>query len=636
MVLSFIALLCLIDRASAISMTASLSPGNGNITKSPSTVVVLTFDEPITQLVASDLMATTQALRGDAVSAGLSANLSNFQAISASEYVVDLELLPKEASVTLEGTVAITTFHIPGNTVKDAAGNFNAKDIYTPVTFDSEKPLVDITTVNGLFSFKPKWEFVIEFSEIVVGFNADSIQISMIPHTKDFKVEIQSVRAVTSSPSHYQLLLDIVGEGIFTVEISPGSVLDLAGNSNNGAAVTVVRDTTPPNIAMEVTCKDKDVLLDGNGKYQISDSRDFFVTVFFSEEVQQFHNSYLSLNAITQGAAGQTPPECISCDAGADTTVSPAGNSERWYVEALPPSSEARGELAVDTRVWQVAVNSLVSFNGTHLELELSINPETISDMAGNRAPRPPGPGNRKNTASVIVMANLSAFATLDDKVPTEEEEEVLVMGTTLDIFLIVLLASLIVASGILAFLMYMKRRKDRQKAKRAFEAHAAKVFREYGDPSKFGGLVFDQIVEYGTRNGYGQKRSEEGARRLMKAADTNRDGVLSSEEFLEWLTKVITKGKVINKKHVRELRTQFAITSRPRRRKKRTRARPVRSKRNFSNEPRNPSPSKEPMLSKKQQRNRGEPRNLSPTKEPILRKNQDAHASDVKVTVAL
>ena len=52
----------------------------------------------------------------------------------------------------------------------------------------------------------------------------------------------------------------------------------------------------------------------------------------------------------------------------------------------------------------------------------------------------------------------------------------------------------------------YLKRKKDRERALKAFEHHSLLVFREYGDSSKFGGLVFDQIVEYGTRNGFGRK----------------------------------------------------------------------------------------------------------------------------------
>ena len=57
-----------------------------------------------------------------------------------------------------------------------------------------------------------------------------------------------------------------------------------------------------------------------------------------------------------------------------------------------------------------------------------------------------------------------------------------------------------------------------------------------------------------------------------MKAADTDRDGVLTHEEFLVWLKKVIAKGEPVNKAHVRELRTQFALSSRKRRRVKRSR----------------------------------------------------------------
>lgn len=171
-----------------------------------------------------------------------------------------------------------------------------------------------------------------------------------------------------------------------------------------------------------------------------------------------------------------------------------------------------------------------------NLTVSLQVKEGGVVDRAGNVSPLKDSAGRMLLVVVDVRGQNSTIIVPPPPPTPAGEQK---VGSITLNalIGIVCALAALLL---LCVLLVCWKKRKEANEAPDAFKRYGRLVYAEYGVPPTPAGLTMEQIVQYGIDNGYEEARSRVAAQRLLKDADTNGDGLLSSDEFVAWLAKVI------------------------------------------------------------------------------------------------
>jgi len=335
------------------------------------------------------------------------------------------------------------------------------------------------------------------FGEHIVGFTTSHVQVSL---DTAMSAGAPEITLLNRSLGEYLVQIpEISGEGFVNVTVNP--VADLAGNlatgPNASQTVSIIRDITPATLN----------LTSQNGTYV---SSSFRVLVQSSEPIVSFDDSAILLS-ISQGR----------------------GAAAHTAVQSLSPDNTSFEFTVQD-------IHRAVDDNGTYspsMTVLIQVKEGSLSDRAGNPSPA------QNHSVQLSVVVNLTGVASITEPfhpAPVVLSDQVQKVG---NISLKALIAIVCSLGGVLVccvILVCLKRRKEANEAPDAFKKYGRQVYAEYGAPATPAGLTLEQIVQYGIANDYDEQRSRVAAQRLMKAADTDNDGLLSEDEFVAWLKKVI------------------------------------------------------------------------------------------------
>ena len=187
----------------SVAPTVSMSSTTSSSTNNTPISVTITFSEPVTGFVVSDI-AVTNATAG------------NFAAIDAGHYTVEL-------TPTADGAV---TTNIAAGVANDLAGNPNAAAPAFSRTFDTVQPTVTISSTAGDPNNLSPMPVTLVFSEPVTGFAVDDISPT--------NATVANFHATDGAHYSFDLYPSIVGT--VYVDIAEGVTQDAAGNPNVAAA----------------------------------------------------------------------------------------------------------------------------------------------------------------------------------------------------------------------------------------------------------------------------------------------------------------------------------------------------------------------------------------------------------------
>ncbi len=225
----------------------------GSETNQTSYTATFTFSEDVTGFDLSDIIVTNGVK-------------SNFVQVSASVYTATI-------SPTVQGPVVV---NVPADRAQDTSGNNNTASNNSTLIYDFTQPLVNISgsaLENGPFTA------TFTFTEVVTGFAAGDIQI-----TNGTVSNLTSADGIT-----YTALITPAADGALTLSVTGSTVLDNAGNSNPASdTFTTSIDSSVPTVSVSGPAGPV------NG--------DFTTTFTFSEEVNGFVNTDVSLVNATMGA----------------------------------------------------------------------------------------------------------------------------------------------------------------------------------------------------------------------------------------------------------------------------------------------------------------------------------------------
>ena len=227
--------------------TATIAP-NGTTNDADPIVFTITFDEAVTGVDVADLSA----------SGSLSSTLtmSNFTALSATEYTVEVTGMAYDEDVTLTLTAS-------GSGIEDEAANALATDATSTVTYvDVKAPIATITPNATTINDDPIL-FTITFDEVVTGVDVADLSatgsvtgdLGLVNFTAASETEYTVEVAGMVSGEDVTLTLAVSGSGIQDKELN-----DLAADAS--ATVTYV-DVTPAvaTIAPDASTSNDDPIL---------------------------------------------------------------------------------------------------------------------------------------------------------------------------------------------------------------------------------------------------------------------------------------------------------------------------------------------------------------------------------------
>lgn len=400
---------------------------------------------------------------------------------------------PPSPSVELPFLLQVATNSL--QSARNTPGPDAARDLV--LIYDSKGPTPNVTSLMGEYSNRDAFPVGVLFGERVANFTLDDVTI--IPGVGMNYSDVTLALLNQTNGQFLITLLGLSGEGPISLAVRP--VADVVGNINGLArTVTIIRDVTPAVIA----------LTSDAGPNVKGDS--FAVSINSSEPLIQFEAEDLMITiAQGRGAAGLTPLQNRTSD----------NTSFGLNVQGIAPAAATDGSYA------------------PNLTVSVQVREGSVSDRAGNLSPLKDSPGRVLLVVVDVSGQNVTVIpnARSTPVVVSDSVQRVGSISLGGLIGIVVALAALLVCCCIL---MCLKRRKEHNEAPDAFKRYGRKVYAEYGVPPTPAGLTEAQIVHYGIVMGYDEPRSKVAAERLLKAADKNGDGLLSEEEFLAWLAKVI------------------------------------------------------------------------------------------------
>lgn len=196
------------------------------ITNSTPETVSFTFSEAVSDFDISDISVTNGG------------TLSNFTAVSATEYTVDLNFAD-------DGSYQIT---VNENTFSDNAGNLNDQAFNLDFVYDATKPTGFIDGPNTIGS--EPITIGVFFTEAITAFNLTDLEV-INGSLSNLEGPLPAPDGLPQTWVQYNFSLNADGSGDVIVNLPAGEVSDNAGNTNDLATKTVTYDATPPEITLD-------------------------------------------------------------------------------------------------------------------------------------------------------------------------------------------------------------------------------------------------------------------------------------------------------------------------------------------------------------------------------------------------
>jgi LPXTG-site transpeptidase (sortase) family protein len=196
-----------------ISPTISITPASSSPTNDSPITFNITFSEDVVNFTIGDISVTN----------GTKGNFSG----SGSTYSVNVT----------PGSDGAVTFNIGAGVANDATGNGNTASATISITYDGTAPTVSITSSVGSSTNVAPIPVTFTFSELVTGFTSTDIAVTN-GASSDF----------SGSGLTYTANITPAAEGTVTVNVGAGVAIDHVGNGNTSGSLSVVYDTTAPNL----------------------------------------------------------------------------------------------------------------------------------------------------------------------------------------------------------------------------------------------------------------------------------------------------------------------------------------------------------------------------------------------------
>ncbi|MCK4664978.1 MAG: hypothetical protein KAT68_19060 [Bacteroidales bacterium] len=198
--------------------SVSLSTMEDNPTNSNLFEITIEFSEEITGFDVGDI----------SVVSGAASNLN-----TSNDTIFTADITP-----TAEGLI---TINIDSDVAVDNAGNQNTGSNMLEINFDSTLPSVSLSTIEDNPTNSNLFEITIEFSEKVTGFDVGDISV----------VNGTASNLNTSNDTIFTADITPTADGLITININSGVVVDNAGNSNTGSNMLEINfDSTRPSVSL--------------------------------------------------------------------------------------------------------------------------------------------------------------------------------------------------------------------------------------------------------------------------------------------------------------------------------------------------------------------------------------------------
>ena len=239
------------SQAPSVSLTSTA----GNPTNSSPIPVTITFLESVSDFVAGDITV------GNGTKGALSG--------SGTSYTIN---------ITPSGEGAVT-IDVAAGVAHDAAGNANTAAAQLSRTYDSQGPIVSLSSTAGNSTNSSPIPVTITFTEPVSDFVAGDITVSN--GTKG---------GLSGSGTSYTIDITPSGQGSITIDVAVGVVHDAIGNANSSATqLSRIYDTQTPTVSLSSIATEP------------TNSSPIPVIISFSESVSGFDVSDIT---VTNGSKG--------------------------------------------------------------------------------------------------------------------------------------------------------------------------------------------------------------------------------------------------------------------------------------------------------------------------------------------
>jgi hypothetical protein len=171
-------------------------------------------------------------------------------------------------------TDGLVTVNVPADIAADSAGNYNLAADQFSINYDGTSPTVEITSSEPDPTNQSPFEVVIEFSEMVSGFELSDVQV-----TNGSAADLS-----TSDDVMYTLSIVPAADGLVKIDIPEGIAQDNAGNSNLSAPqFTIEFLETAPEVSITTTEPDP------------TNNQHITLNVVFTSEISGFEKTDLQL-----------------------------------------------------------------------------------------------------------------------------------------------------------------------------------------------------------------------------------------------------------------------------------------------------------------------------------------------------
>lgn len=356
--------------------TATLSYTGSNPTNITPFEISISFNEPVKEFEDTDLLTTN----GMVTSLIMLDNM-NYRA---------------EISPINQGQVFI---ELPADAFKDEAGNLNNEAANTvSIRYDTNLPVVSLSTTVGDTTNAATFSLTMEFSEPVKGFAAEDLLIGNAT-ASEFNTSDSTVFTASIQP---------IQDGKIDLSIAQNMVQDAAGNYNGASnLLTIVSDRTSPTFVIPNLPK-------------VNNGTAFAAQLFVTEKVTgSFGPANIQVsNATISDFVGLTP---FFSGMGANFTVTPNGSGDISFQIAAGAVSDAAGNgntamapIAVlyDATAPTVSITAPNNvLGGTAFEISFQFSEKTLGLLASEVTLTGGNLGELSTTDSLLYKGMLTPLA---------------------------------------------------------------------------------------------------------------------------------------------------------------------------------------------------------------------------------
>lgn len=199
----------------SVSPDVTISSPTNASTNQTSIPVTISFSEPVTGFIVSDLIISNGSVNS----------------FSGSGSIYTLNLVPSS-----EGAV---TLQVPSGVAVDAGGNLNTTSSFSRI-YETVPPTVSLSTLAGVTFNSSPLNVTASFSEDVTGFTTSDLTLT------------NGTATISGSGSTYTILITPSGQGEVSVSVKSSSYSDIAGNINTTVSNSISSryDSLPPTAVL--------------------------------------------------------------------------------------------------------------------------------------------------------------------------------------------------------------------------------------------------------------------------------------------------------------------------------------------------------------------------------------------------